>query len=1035
MKQLLKISQLLFLVLFLPFSVKAQEPTVQDCLGAIPLCNPVYSEYNAYQGSGNYPFEINNGPSCLGSGEKNDVWYSFKVQQTGTLSFSIVPNDISDDYDWAIYNLTNSICSDIFYNASLEVSCNYSGTPGITGANGQAGAQNEPVFEVVAGEHYVVNVGQFSNSINGYSIDFTESTAVLGCSPPITQGVVGKIFQDFNEDCVEDSNEYGLKGRRIELIPGNFITETDRDGWWAFENVPAGDYTITADVSGTWEPTCPSIQNLTVVDPNTVTEAEAFAFVSTDPCPEPSISISMPRIRPCFSDQEIFVYFNNQNSASGPLDNPYVEVELDPLLTVTSASVPYTDIGNNLFRFNLWSSILYPGNWESFKINTTLSCEAVLGETLCIKANLFPVDECIYEMDPTPTGGGVTPCELPWDFSSLNVKGWCIDENISFRVENTGSDMQCYNAVRVYIDGEYALLDSVLLQAGEIRVFSYSGDGRTWRLEADQHPLHPGNSHPNAVVELCGGSENWTPSLMDIQAQDDADLTVDIFCGTVTGSYDPNDKKGSPRGIGSENLISKNQKLDYVIRFQNTGTDTAFTVVVRDTLDTDLDIFSVRSGVSSHDYTFKMYGKRVLEWTFNNIQLPDSFVNEPESHGFVSFTVKQKENLPEETVIENYALIYFDFNDAIITNVATHKIEHFSSAPAWTEEKTIVYNDCENFIYNEFEYNKTGIYTQLVHGIVDTLVTLDVTVGDIYKDISVTSCGDYTAPDGTVYSAPGIYVAAVPNVNNCDSIFTIDLTSVNASSSETYLEVCDYYFPPYGGLYYMSGTYTRILEGSNNCDSIATLHLTVNEKSYSSITESVCQSYTAPDGQVYTETGEYTAEILNVHNCDSIISISLIVQSIDTELTANGPVITANQENATSYVWINCETSQPILGENEQTFIATENGDYAVTISDGECTVTSPCITITGVGIVENSFVNSLSLYPNPVNGEKVFLDFGKVYKQVNISISTLEGKEIYNEVIMNKERHDFGIDAPVGVYLVTIASGDEKAIVRLIKK
>ena len=70
-------------------------------------------------------------------------------------------------------------------------------------------------------------------------------------------------------------------------------------------------------------------------------------------------------------------------------------------------------------------------------------------------------------------------------------------------------------------------------------------------------------------------------------------------------------------------------------RFQNTGTDTAFTVVIRDTLDIDFDIFSVVSGVSSHSYEFKMYGPRVLEWTFNDINLPDSAANQEGSNGFL----------------------------------------------------------------------------------------------------------------------------------------------------------------------------------------------------------------------------------------------------------------------------------------------------------------------------------------------------------------------------------------------------------------
>jgi uncharacterized repeat protein (TIGR01451 family) len=220
------------------------------------------------------------------------------------------------------------------------------------------------------------------------------------------------------------------------------------------------------------------------------------------------------------------------------------------------------------------------------------------------------------------------------------------------------------------------LLDSIQLPGGDTAMFVFEGDGKTWRLEADQHPLHPGNSHPNITIEACGDTSNWTPGLINILPPDDADPFVDIYCGVITGSYDPNDKTGFPLGISSEHYIMPNQQLQYVIRFQNTGTDTAFTVVIRDTLDSDLDIFSVTSGVASHDYYFRMYGPRILEWTFNNILLPDSNHNEAESHGFITFTVNQNNNLSNGTIISNSADIYFDFNAPIKTNNATHIINN-----------------------------------------------------------------------------------------------------------------------------------------------------------------------------------------------------------------------------------------------------------------------------------------------------------------------------------------------------------------------
>ena len=184
-----------FIVFFLLIAVNnlfAQIPTMQDCMGAIPICNDTYHEENAYSGEGNYTGEINGNISCLG-GELNDVWYVFTVQTNGNLNFSIVPNDPSDDYDWAVYDLSDRQCSNIFNMAWIEVSCNYAPNDGngITGPNGNiANFQCEPVVPVQAGQTFVINVSQFSPSDAGYTINFEESTAnIYDDNVPVMNGV------------------------------------------------------------------------------------------------------------------------------------------------------------------------------------------------------------------------------------------------------------------------------------------------------------------------------------------------------------------------------------------------------------------------------------------------------------------------------------------------------------------------------------------------------------------------------------------------------------------------------------------------------------------------------------------------------------------------------------------------------------------------------------------------------------------------------------------------------------------------------
>jgi len=591
------------------------------------------------------------------------------------------------------------------------------------------------------------------------------------------RGIYGYIFNDINQNCLIDL-EPSIANRLAIIQPGNIVVETDSNGVWFLDSLASGNYTITIDTSGNWVTSCSATQAFTVTNPDILTFAPSIGLISTQPCAGPDISVNMPFMRPCFNGQKIYVQVCNRYIATSTLDSAYVIIELDSMITPTSASMAYTDLGNNQLEF--FVDTLYPGQCLDFNINTTVSCNAILGQTLCLEANLYPGDSCVFDTIPEPYIG-VSPCNTPWDKSSLSVEGSCQNDSICFVITNTGDfgngNMSCYAPVRLYIDGQLISVDSIQLLGTESISFCYSGDGRTWRLEADQHPFHPGNSHPNATVELCGNANNWTSDLVNILPMNDADPITDIYCGIVTGSYDPNDKRGFPTGITEEHQIRSNQHLEYMIRFQNTGTDTAFTVVIRDTLDENFNIFSVQSGVSSHDYDFIMYGPRVLEWTFNNILLPDSTTDEPGSHGFIKFKVGQQPDLPQGTQLLNDADIYFDFNDPIITNETVHSINDSVGISTPVTNTSIIDTICDQYIYNGLNYSQSGTYWQYIENpIGDSLVTIDVHINESSEyTFSQTECFTFTL-NGITYDSSGTYTDTISNINSCDSIITVNLT-------------------------------------------------------------------------------------------------------------------------------------------------------------------------------------------------------------------------------------------------------------------
>jgi uncharacterized repeat protein (TIGR01451 family) len=144
----------------------------------------------------------------------------------------------------------------------------------------------------------------------------------------------------------------------------------------------------------------------------------------------------------------------------------------------------------------------------------------------------------------------------------------------------------------------------------------------------------------------------------------------------VTGSFDPNDKTESHGPGFPSHLLDQGESLNYIIRFQNTGTDTAFRVLIRDTLDHKLDWNSLQMISSSHDYRLTITDGNLLEWKFDPIILPDSTHNEAASHGYIAFSIKPRDSLTAGDTIANRAGIYFDFNPPVLTNTQHTTIDY-----------------------------------------------------------------------------------------------------------------------------------------------------------------------------------------------------------------------------------------------------------------------------------------------------------------------------------------------------------------------
>ncbi len=230
---------------------------------------------------------------------------------------------------------------------------------------------------------------------------------------------------------------------------------------------------------------------------------------------------------------------------------------------------------------------------------------------------------------------------------------------------------------------------------------------------------------------------------------------------TVTGSYDPNDKQNLTGAdpFGGD-IPTSESKYEYLIRFQNTGTDTAFTVVVKDTIDTNLDLSSIRVIGASHSYEIRTEPGNTAVFYFDNIMLPDSFVNEPLSNGFIHFDIDLKPNLPIGTVIENSGAIYFDFNSPIITNTVINEIRN----PVGISEVRI---DKFNLSIQPNPANKaTDIFFELEEDAnikIDLFTMTGIKVATYYEGLSTK--GIQSIPLSVKDLANGVYFVRLSNEN------------------------------------------------------------------------------------------------------------------------------------------------------------------------------------------------------------------------------------------------------------------------------
>lgn len=272
------------------------------------------------------------------------------------------------------------------------------------------------------------------------------------------------------------------------------------------------------------------------------------------------------------------------------------------------------------------------------------------------------------------------------------------------------------------------------------------------------------------------------------------------------------------------------------------------------------------------------------------------------------------------------------------------------------------------------------------HDILTTTYSWSITDGGrMYDSVSVSesACEQYLAPDNSIHTESKIFDVTIPNQAGCDSIITIDLTILDNDSVE--------------------------------------------------INETACEQYIAPDNSIHTESKTFDVVLTNTAGCDSVITINLTI--IDVTVQLSGETISVvNTLAGATYQWLDCNDNNAIIaGATTSSFMANENGNYAVEITTNSCVDTSTCVEIVTVALEDDPIFQQIRLYPNPTK-EKVVIDFGNLI-DASIKLYRADGSLIQSLASHNNGLQDLQLGKQQGLYFIEIIVQGKRKVYKVLKE
>jgi hypothetical protein len=554
------------------------------------------------------------------------------------------------------------------------------------------------IYNVTVLPNWLASYGYVLNGITPSIVNINSGGAYtffisLGCeSTSSAQCVSGQVFCDMNNDGLMNSGESPIANATINILYNgmNFVTYTNGSGNYSYTYTGTTADSLEVWVNTNWmsatgyTSSAPIFQSVTSLGCN----------VGAPPTPV-NFGLNCTSNLPtnCYAGY-VFCDLNNNGVMNvGEYPIPFAPVYLGTATSGNTNITVYTDSTgyfsycgqfNSSNTVTAWLNTQWLGYQGYTALNTVLTLQ---GSSFANPVPGYFAVNC-----------GGTSCSDLWTTVTPWI-GYYQNSTAYIRLNwgNYGpSAPGSYQLTFTYPAGVTPISSSIQ-NAG----YSIIGNTITWTLNSSMTSFSSNDVIMfNVPSGLPSGTQHYYTSTITPLGQSDCSNVNNngTLLQILGNSYDPNIKtvlrsemyQTSPFSVAylDANVIDD---LVYTICFQNTGTAPAQNIYILDTLSSYLDWSTFNLIESTHPMQVVNLGNGQMRFEFPQIWLPDSTSNEPESHGHLVYRIRENSGCIPGTEIENTAHIFFDWNEAIVTNTTYNINEMFEGVDENYKSNIMVY--------------------------------------------------------------------------------------------------------------------------------------------------------------------------------------------------------------------------------------------------------------------------------------------------------------------------------------------------------